>query len=401
MAFVGPSHYVVVVLHVGGTKLSDIKLVLQREPCFGKTWFPSGSITAYEEHVDVAVRELYEETCLILTPDDLTVLSDAPVRVALPVGQQLVYVYTASVPVSYVTSHTVSQFPMLRTHAQLEHAVTTHSTTNLDGSYVVPETIDIGGMNLTHVKTWLLPALKQKNEFLHFGYVTQWEFFRRAVYNKFQALFYDDPSVPRQFFMYPRFSSVDYGPLWLLIRGYINQLSEQIPTDLRMGAPMPTSNFAGLHVTLTETQRKAAVCSPLQSGRFPRELEDWLEAQPQRFLLLGITVDSYDSVIWVASQFSGPLNGWWLNRKQHAAIPTTFALLVAELRKTSLLPNIQDDDINALLSLTQGILSFDVYTQQFNDFLRRSRQLLTADVRCVRFINGLANFELKTHAKSH
>jgi hypothetical protein len=71
---------------------------------------------------------------------------------------------------------------------------------------------------------------------------------------------------------------------------------------------MPTTNFAGLHVTLSETQREAAVNSPLQSGRFPRDLEDWLEAQPQRFLLLGITADSYDSVIWVTSQFSGPMN---------------------------------------------------------------------------------------------
>jgi hypothetical protein len=71
-----------------------------------------------------------------------------------------------------------------------------------------------------------------------------------------------------------------------------------------MGAAMPTTNFAGLLVTLTKTQRKATVNSPLQYGRFPRELEDWLEAQPQRFLLLGTTADSYDSVIWVTLQFS-------------------------------------------------------------------------------------------------
>jgi ADP-ribose pyrophosphatase YjhB (NUDIX family) len=56
-------------------------------------------VTANEEPVDAAARELYEETCLILTPDDLTLLSDAPFRVALPVGQQLVYVYSALVPV--------------------------------------------------------------------------------------------------------------------------------------------------------------------------------------------------------------------------------------------------------------------------------------------------------------
>jgi ADP-ribose pyrophosphatase YjhB (NUDIX family) len=78
---------VVVELHVGGTKLSDIKLVLQREPRPGKTWFPIGSVTANEERVDAAVRELHEESGLILAPDDLTLLSDAPVRVALHVGQ--------------------------------------------------------------------------------------------------------------------------------------------------------------------------------------------------------------------------------------------------------------------------------------------------------------------------
>jgi ADP-ribose pyrophosphatase YjhB (NUDIX family) len=87
--------------------------VLQREPLSGETWFPSGLVTANEEHVDAAVRELHEETGLILTPDDLMLLSDAHVRVALPVGQQLVYVYTASVPVPYVTTH-------LRTPAQFE-----------------------------------------------------------------------------------------------------------------------------------------------------------------------------------------------------------------------------------------------------------------------------------------
>jgi hypothetical protein len=68
---------------------------------------------------------LHEETGLILTYDDLTLLSDAPVRVALPVGQQLVYVYPASVPVPYVTPH-------LRTLAQLEQIVNAQSTINPD-----------------------------------------------------------------------------------------------------------------------------------------------------------------------------------------------------------------------------------------------------------------------------
>jgi hypothetical protein len=91
----------------------------------------------------------------------------------------------------------------------------------------------------------------------------------------------------------------------------------------------------------------------------------------------------------------------WLNRKQQAAIPTTFDLLVEELRKIALLPNIQDNAINALLNITQGNMSYAVYTHQLNDFLRRSRQQLAADLQYVRFINGLANFDLKTQAKSH
>jgi ADP-ribose pyrophosphatase YjhB (NUDIX family) len=348
----------VVVLHVGGTKLSDVKLVLQREPRSGKTWFPAGLVAANEELVDAAVCELHEKIGLILTPDDLTLLSDAHVRVALHVGQPLVYVYSAYVHVPYVTIH-------LRTPAQLQQAVTSQSTINPDGSYVVPEIIDIGALNLTPAKTGLLTAM---SELLHFGYVTQWETFRRAMYTS-HALFYDDTTIPRHFFKYSRFSSVDSGPVWLLIRGYINQLCGETPTDLRVDTPMPTSNLAGLLVTLTETQRKAWINSPFQSGANARDLEDWLEAQPQRFLLLGITADSYDSVIWVTSQFSGHMNGWWLNRKVQAAIPSTFDLLVAELRKTTSLHNIQDGAINALLNLTQGSMSYALYTKQFKDFL--------------------------------
>jgi hypothetical protein len=46
------------------------------------------------------------------------------------------------------------------------------------------------------------------------------------------------------------------------------------PTDMRMGVVVPTTNFDGLHVTLTETHRKAAINYKFQSGREPRELED-------------------------------------------------------------------------------------------------------------------------------
>jgi hypothetical protein len=149
-----------------------------------------------------------------LIPDDLMLMSDALVRVSLLAGQHLVYVYSSSVHVPYVTSH-------LRTLAQLEQAVTTQSTINPDGSDVVPETLDIGGVNLTPAETGLLPAMEHKSELLHFGYLTQWETSCRAVYTS-HALFHDDTTIPRQCFMYPRFKSVDSGLVWLLIRGYIN-----------------------------------------------------------------------------------------------------------------------------------------------------------------------------------
>jgi ADP-ribose pyrophosphatase YjhB (NUDIX family) len=184
MASVGHGRYVVVELHAGGSKLADIKLVLHREPSSGKTWSPTGSISSNEEHVDAVVRELHEETGLILTHDDLTPLSDAPVRVEFHDGHQIVYVFSASALVPYVTAH-------LRTPAQLEQVVTAQSTINLDGSYVVQEAIDIGGLSLTPAKDGLLPALKRKHELLHFGYVTQWEIFHRVVYTH-QVLCDDD-----------------------------------------------------------------------------------------------------------------------------------------------------------------------------------------------------------------
>jgi hypothetical protein len=46
-------------------------------------------------------------------------------------------------------------------------------------------------------------------------------------------------------------------------------------------------------------------------------------------------------------------------------------------------------------------MSYAIYTQQFNDILRGFHQQLIADLKCVRFINGMANFELHTQAKSH
>jgi hypothetical protein len=75
--------------------------------------------------------------------------------------------------------------------------------------------------------------------------------------------------------------------------------------------------------------------------------------------------------------------------------------VVIEIRKTSILPNIRDDAINALIGLKQGSLSYSNYTQQFNDFQIRFRQPLTDDFHCVRLMNGLANLHVRTQAKSH
>jgi 8-oxo-dGTP pyrophosphatase MutT (NUDIX family) len=212
MAYVGPGHYVVVALHVGGSKALNIKLVLQRKLRTRRTWFLAGWILPNEELVDAVVRKLLEETGLTLSHDDLTLLSDAPVRVALHEGQRrLVYVFSAYVPIPYVTTN-------IRTPAKLEHVVVAQSTINPDGSYVVPATIYIDGLCLTPAKQGLLPTLRRKFELIHFGCVTQWEIFRRVVYNQ-QVLSHEDTLLPRQFLFYPRFIIVENGLVWMLIKG--------------------------------------------------------------------------------------------------------------------------------------------------------------------------------------
>jgi hypothetical protein len=59
MASLGPENYVVVVVHVGGSKALDIKLTLKREPGTSKTWFPADSILPNEASVDAVVREAF------------------------------------------------------------------------------------------------------------------------------------------------------------------------------------------------------------------------------------------------------------------------------------------------------------------------------------------------------
>jgi 8-oxo-dGTP pyrophosphatase MutT (NUDIX family) len=94
MASLGLGTYVLVVLTVGGSKASSIKLALHREPHTSTDLFPAGSILPNEELVDGAVRELLEEDGLTLTHDDLTLLRINPVRVSLLEGKyELVYVF--------------------------------------------------------------------------------------------------------------------------------------------------------------------------------------------------------------------------------------------------------------------------------------------------------------------
>jgi hypothetical protein len=198
----------------------------------------------------------------------------------------------------------------IRTHTKLVHGATTQSTIYHDGTYVVLVTIDIDGLSLTPATNGLLPEITRKFELLHFGYVDQWETFRRALTSN-HLLCHEDTSLRRLLLFYSRLSTVDSGHVWMLMRGYINQLCGETLTDLRMGVPTPTINLAGLTLTLTKTQRKAAIYSRrYQSGRVVRDLKDWFEAQPQRFAMLGINADTYNVVAWVRSQFSGPMSCW-------------------------------------------------------------------------------------------
>jgi hypothetical protein len=133
----------------------------------------------------------YSRKLAVLTSHDLTMLSDAPVRVALHGGRlQHVYVYSAYVSVPYVTAH-------LRTPTKFEQVVTAQSTVNPYGSYVVPSAIDIDVLSLTPAKHGLLSALTRKYELLHFGYVTQWETFRRLAFTH-HVLCHEDASLPKQ-----------------------------------------------------------------------------------------------------------------------------------------------------------------------------------------------------------
>jgi hypothetical protein len=152
-----------------------------------------------------------------------------------------------------------------------------------------------------------------------------------------------------QLLFQPRFTAADSDPTWIFVKGYVNMMCGETPTDLRMEVPAPISDFVGQNVTLTETHRMAATNATYQFGQNARNLEDWLEMQ--RFVMLGIKADSYNAVDGVTSQFSGPLESLWLYRKLKSTIQDTFESLVTKMCKTSLLLNIRDDAINSFMPL--------------------------------------------------
>jgi hypothetical protein len=79
---------------------------------------------------------------------------------------------------------------------------------------------------------------------------------------------------------------------------------------------------------------------------------------------------------------------WRLNHKTQGLLSDTLETSVSEIRKMSLLPDIRDDAIKSLIDVSQGLISNVEYTAQFSDFLlRRSRQPLTGNSQCVRFIS--------------
>jgi hypothetical protein len=202
-------------------------------------------------------HSLNEETSILLTHDDLTLLRNNPVRVSIPEAKhQLVYAISAYAPVPFVP-------PNIRTTAKLIQVVT-QSTINPDGTYVVSATIDIHGLSLTPTKSGRLHDVIRTFELLHFGYVAQWETYPQAVTTN-QLLCHEGTSLPRQFLFYPRFSTIDNCHVWMLIRGHINRLCGETPTDLRMGVPAPTTKFDGLTVTVNKTERKAEIIIPVTS----------------------------------------------------------------------------------------------------------------------------------------
>jgi hypothetical protein len=94
-------------------------------------------------------------------------LSGVVVRVSLLVGKyQLVYLYSASVPIMYLNAN-------LCAPSKVQQVVTTHSTINHE-FYVVPAKINSDGLFLMPFVTGLVMESQRENELLNFGYVAHW-----------------------------------------------------------------------------------------------------------------------------------------------------------------------------------------------------------------------------------
>jgi hypothetical protein len=83
------------------------------------------------------------------------------------------------------------------------------------------------GLRLRLLRHGYLEDTQCKFELLHFWGV---------VISK-QLLAHDDTSLPRQVFFFTRFTAADPGHVWMLIKGYINELFGETSIDLRMGLP--------------------------------------------------------------------------------------------------------------------------------------------------------------------
>jgi hypothetical protein len=150
-----------------------------------------------------------------------------------------------------------------------------------------------------------------------------------------------------------------------------------------MRVPPHATNFDGLIVSLTENKHKTAIHVSLQDGNNPRDLEEWLEFQPQRFFILGLDPDTYNVVIWVTSQVGGRAVSSWLNAKTTSQVPRTFTKLVEALKTTTLLPSIRDNAIISMMALNRVNKTFPHYTMMSNDFERRSKADMNDGVRAT------------------
>jgi hypothetical protein len=121
-----------------------------------------------------------------------------------------------------------------------------------------------------------------------------------------------------------RFIVADYASVWKQCIGFFNHFVGDKPAELRMQVPPLTTNFNGLHVSLTENHRKAVVQAPRHNGTNPINLKD-LEFHPQRFLMLGLEPGIYSAVILVTSQFGGHALRSWLSAKTRGQGPRTFS----------------------------------------------------------------------------